>query len=235
MFGQWPSYCTAGSEAGESIIDRLALQACQMVAGAFFRRKVVGQENMPVHGPALLVANHVTFLDGFLIGACLPRLVRFLVWKPYFNIQPLQWVFIRIHAIPVGTDDLSEVLEAIRGARSALREGHIVCIFAEGSMTRTGQLLPFKRGLEKIVEGLDVPIVPMHLDGLWGSPFSLAGARIASKIARQLRSQVTISVGARMPSASTADEVRQAIQDLERAVRRAQDSGPFSSSEICHD
>src|SRR5579862_9833165 len=144
MFGHWPSYSRAGSETGESIIDRLARLGCQMVAGVFFRPKVVGRKNMPAQGPALLVANHVTFLDGFLIGACLPRLVRFLVWKPYFKIQPLHWVFRHIHAIPVGTDDLSEVLEAIRGARSALREGHIVCIFAEGSITRTGQLLPFK-------------------------------------------------------------------------------------------
>jgi acyl-[acyl-carrier-protein]-phospholipid O-acyltransferase/long-chain-fatty-acid--[acyl-carrier-protein] ligase len=235
MFGGWRSRRSADSETEESIIDRLARLACQMVAGVFFRDKIVGQENVPVRGPALLVANHVTFLDGFLIGACLPRLVRFLVWKPYFKIQPLEWFFRRIHAIPVGTDTRSEVLDAIRGARNALREGHTVCIFAEGSITRTGELLPFKRGLEKIVEGLDVPIVPMHLDGLWGSPFSLAGGRIALKMASQLRAPVTISFGAWMPPASTADQVRQAIQDLGRAGRRAKESRPFSSSEVSHD
>jgi acyl-[acyl-carrier-protein]-phospholipid O-acyltransferase / long-chain-fatty-acid--[acyl-carrier-protein] ligase len=235
MFGRWSSRRSAGSEMEEGIIDRLARLACQMVAGAFFREQIVGQENVPVRGPALLVANHVTFLDGLLIGACLPRMVRFLVWKPYFTIQPLEWVFRRIRAIPVGTDNLSEVLDAIRGARKALREGHTVCIFAEGSITRTGELLPFKRGLEKIVEGLDVPIVPMHLDGLWGSPFSLAGGRIAGKMASQLRAPVTISFGPWMPPASTADQVRQAIQDLERAGRRAKESQPFSSSEVCHD
>lgn len=215
------------------MVDRFARLVCQTVAGAFFRKQIVGQKHVPVRGPALLVANHVTFLDGFLIGACLPRMVRFLVWKPYFTIQPLEWVFRRIRAIPVGTDDLSEVLDAIRSARKALQEGHTVCIFAEGSITRTGELLPFKRGLEKIVEGLDVPIVPLHLDGLWGSPFSLAGGRIAAKMATRLRAPATISFGAWMPPASTADQVRQAIQDLERTGRR--ESQPFSSSEVCHD
>lgn len=235
MSWQRPSYSPAGSATGESLIDRLARLGCQMVAWVFFRPKLVGQKNMPVQGPALLVANHVTFLDGFLIGACLPRLVRFLVWKPYFKLQPLHLVFRHIHAIPVGTDDLSEVLETIRGARSALREGHIVCIFAEGSITRTGQLLPFKRGLEKIVEGLDVPIVPMHLDGLWGSPFSFADGRMAWKMASQLRPAVTISFGPWMPPSSTADQVRQAIQDLEHAGRGQKVSRAFSSSEVCHD
>jgi acyl-[acyl-carrier-protein]-phospholipid O-acyltransferase/long-chain-fatty-acid--[acyl-carrier-protein] ligase len=231
----WSWRRAAGSEMEDSIIDRFARLVCQMVAGAFFRKQIIGQKYVPVRGPALLVANHVTILDGFLIGACLPRMVRFLVWKPYFTIQPLEWVFRRIRAIPVGTDDLSEVLDAIRSARNALRDGHTVCIFAEGSITRTGELLPFKRGLEKIVEGLDVPIVPMHLDGLWGSPFSLAGGRIAGQMAGQLRAPVTISFGPWMPPASTADQVRQAIQDLERAGRRAKESQPFSSSEVCHD
>ena len=221
--------------AEESRIDRCARLGCQMVAAVFFRKKIVGQQNAPAQGPALLVANHVTFLDGFLIAACLPRMVRFLVWKPYFKIQPFEWCFRRIRAIPVGTDTRSEVLGAIRDARKALTEGHTVCIFAEGSITPTGELLPFKRGLEKIVEGLDVPIVPMHLEGLWGSLFSLAGGRMAWKWASQWRAPVTVSFGAWMPSESTADQVRQAIQDLGCTERGTQESGRFSSSEICPD
>jgi len=207
------------------MIDRLARFGCQVVAGVFFRAKIVGSENVPVVGPALLVANHVTFLDGFLIAACVPRMIRFLIWKPYFEIQLLGWFFRRIRAIPVGSDTRSEVLDAIRDARSALVESHIVCIFAEGGITRTGELLPFKRGLEKIVEGLDVPIVPMHLEGLWGSFFSFKGERLAWKVGRLLRFPVTVSFGSWLTPSSTADQVRRAIQDL----------GQFSSSAVCQE
>ena len=92
--------------------------------------------------------------------------------------------------------------------------GHMVCVFAEGSISRTGNLLPFKRGLEKIVDGLDVPIIPVHLDRLWGSIFSFESGRFLWKWPKRIPYPVTVSFGKPMPSTSDAHAVRQALLEL---------------------
>jgi acyl-[acyl-carrier-protein]-phospholipid O-acyltransferase / long-chain-fatty-acid--[acyl-carrier-protein] ligase len=89
-----------------------------------------------------------------------------------------------------------------------------VCIFPEGQMTRTGQLLPFRRGMERIIKGVDVPIVPVNLDGVWGSIFSFAGGRFLWKLPRHLPYPIRVTFGAPLPGASTSYQTRQAVQDL---------------------
>src|SRR4029077_12805767 len=106
---------------------------------------------------------------------------RFMVWKPFYEMNVLHWFFKLAKAIPVGTGGARDVVASIRAARKELEEGHMVCIFAEGAISRTGNLLPFRRGLEKIVDGLDVPVIPVHLDRLWGSIFSFDGGRFLWK------------------------------------------------------
>jgi acyl-[acyl-carrier-protein]-phospholipid O-acyltransferase / long-chain-fatty-acid--[acyl-carrier-protein] ligase len=161
----------------------------------------------------LLVSNHLTHLDGFLIGACVEPAVRFIVWKPYYDHKLLTWGFRLAKAIPIRTSPHSGA-QAIQRARAELARGHVVCIFAEGSISRTGNLLPFQRGLEAIVRGLDVPVIPVHLDGLWESVFSFKGGRFFWKRPRTLRQPVVISFGAPMPPASPAYAVRQAVWQL---------------------
>ena len=177
-----------------------------------FRISIVGQENVPFRGPALLVSNHMSHVDGFLVGACVQRFIRFMVWKPYYEMKALHWFFRKTHAIPVGGG--RDAVEAIRAARQELAAGHVVCIFAEGAISRTGNILPFKRGMEKIMDGLDVPIIPVHLDRLWGSIFSFERGRFFWKWPRRIPYPVTVSFGNPMPTNSTAQEVRQAIQEL---------------------
>ncbi|MDR3700692.1 MAG: acyl-[ACP]--phospholipid O-acyltransferase [Candidatus Sulfopaludibacter sp.] len=179
-----------------------------------FRIRILGQENVPFRGPALLVSNHMSHVDGFLIGACVQRFIRFMVWKPYYQMKPLHWFLRKTHAIPVGTGNPREAVEAIRAARRELEAGHVVCIFAEGAISRTGNMLPFKRGLERIVAGLNVPVIPVHLDRLWGSIFSFEGGRFFWKWPKRIPYPVTVSFGAPMPSTVSAHDVRQAIQEL---------------------
>jgi len=185
----------------------------RLVVRPLFRVRILGGENIPIHGPALLVSNHLTYLDGFLIGACLEPVVRFLVWKPYYDHKLLTWGFRLAKAIPIWTRPHSAA-QAIQRARAELARGHVICIFAEGSISRTGDLLPFQRGLEAIVRGLDVPVIPVRLDGLWESVFSFRGGRFLWKRPRTLRHPVAISFGAPMAPSSTANEVRQAVQQL---------------------
>jgi acyl-[acyl-carrier-protein]-phospholipid O-acyltransferase/long-chain-fatty-acid--[acyl-carrier-protein] ligase len=182
------------------------------VTHTIFRIRIVGQENVPFRGPALLVSNHMSHVDGFLVGACVQRFIRFMVWKPYYELKALNWFFRKTKAIPVGGG--RDAVRAIQAARTELAAGHVVCIFAEGAISRTGNILPFKRGMEKIVEGTDVPIIPVHLDRLWGSIFSFERGRFFWKWPKRIPYPVTVSFGNPMPANSTAHAVRQAIQEL---------------------
>src|SRR5262249_54021447 len=106
-------------------------------------------------------------------------------------------------------------LQSLREATNAIRSGEVVCIFAEGQITRIGQLLPFRRGFERIMKGVDAPIVPVNLDGVWGSIFSFERGRFLWKWPRSIPYPVTVSFGKPMPATSTPFEVRQAVQELQ--------------------
>jgi acyl-[acyl-carrier-protein]-phospholipid O-acyltransferase/long-chain-fatty-acid--[acyl-carrier-protein] ligase len=185
-----------------------------MATHTIFRIRIVGQENVPFRGPALLVANHISHVDGFLIGASVQRFIRFLVWRPFYEMKLLGWLFRLTGAIPVGTRSPREAIETIRRARRELANGEVVCIFAEGAISRTGNLLPFKSGLEKIAAGSNAPIVPVHLDRLWGSIFSFEGGKFFWKWPKRIPYPVTVSFGRPLPSTATAQQVRQAILEL---------------------
>lgn len=179
-----------------------------------YKIRIEGAKNVPRTGPALIVANHTSMADGLLVQACIQRFVRFMVYKPIYQAPLLNWMFRQGHSIPVSAKP-RDAAEAIEIARAELKAGHVVCIFAEGGITRTGNLLKFRRGMEKIMEGLDdVPIVPVHLDGLWGSIFSFRGGKLRPKLPELLPYPVTITFGAGLPSASSSDFVRQKVQEL---------------------
>jgi acyl-[acyl-carrier-protein]-phospholipid O-acyltransferase / long-chain-fatty-acid--[acyl-carrier-protein] ligase len=183
-----------------------------LLTHTIYRIRIVGQEHVPSRGPALLVCNHLSHVDGFLVGSCIQRFVRFLVYKPYFD----HWAFNRLltfmKAIPVGSG--RDALASIDHARRELQNGHVVCIFAEGSISRTGNMLPLKRGFERIVDGLDAPVIPVYLDRVWGSIFSFKGGRFFWKWPVRVPYPVTVAFGQPMPSTTTAAEARMALQTL---------------------
>ncbi|HIJ64665.1 MAG TPA: MFS transporter [Candidatus Hydrogenedentes bacterium] len=182
---------------------------------SIYRLKVFGAENIPEKGGALLIANHTSFIDAFVITASTDRLVRFVMFQGMYDlpwIKPFAKLF---GAIPVAaTNSPRELLESLKTATKAVESGEIVCIFAEGQITRTGQILPFRKGFERIMKGLDAPIIPVHLDRLWGSIFSFAGGKFFWKAPRRIPYPVTVSYGRPMASTAKAFEVRNAIQEL---------------------
>jgi acyl-[acyl-carrier-protein]-phospholipid O-acyltransferase/long-chain-fatty-acid--[acyl-carrier-protein] ligase len=186
-----------------------------LLTHTIYRIRVVGEQNIPLHGPALLVSNHVSFVDALLIGASLPRFVHFMLHREYYDIKSLTWFFRMMRAIPVSATNRREIVESLKRARNELEKGNIVCIFAEGAISRTGRVLPFKRGFEKIVERTNVPIVPVHLDQIWGSIFSFKDGKFFWKWPKKSPYPVTVSFGAPLPPTATALEVRNAVLELE--------------------
>lgn len=192
-----------------------------MLTHTVYRIRIVGQQHVPLRGPALLVANHVSFVDGLLVGACIQRFVRFIVHRGYYEHKLLHGFFRLARAIPIAGGHAQAVHASLEQARQALCAGHVVCIFAEGAISRTGNLLPFKRGFERIADGLDVPIIPVHLDRVWGSIFSFKNfenSRLGKWWPRRLPYPVTVSFGPPLPPTATAVQVRQQVMELASAA-----------------
>lgn len=180
-----------------------------------YRLRIVGRDNIPEKGGALFVCNHVSLVDALLLIGSTDRHIRFLMFKDIYE-HPVVRPFARaMRAIPISSQQRPrELIKSLQAAREAILRRETVCIFAEGQITRIGQLLPFRRGLEKIIEATNAPILPVHLDGVWGSVFSFEHGRFLGKLPRKIPYPVTVSYGAPLPSTAAAFDVRQAVQEL---------------------
>ena len=186
------------------------------VTHTVYRVKVVGRDRFPAKGGALLVCNHMSFVDALLLIASTDRPIRFLIYKGIYESPFVRPFAKMLKAIPISSEQRPrEMIRSLRTASDALRDGEIVCIFAEGQITRTGQLLPFRRGLERIMKGVDAPIIPVNLDGVWGSVFSFERGRFLWKVPRRFPYPVTVSFGQPMPPTTPATVLRSAVQELQ--------------------
>ncbi|MCU1305510.1 MAG: AMP-dependent synthetase and ligase [Acidobacteriaceae bacterium] len=188
-----------------------------------YRIRIEGRENIPAKGGALFVSNHLSFVDALLLAASTERNVRFIMFQDIYD-YPLIKPFAKLmKAIPISSNlRPRDMIRSLRIASDSIREGRVVCIFAEGQITRIGRLLPFRRGMERIMKGVDAPIIPVHLDGVWGSMFSFERGRFFWKAPRRIPFPVTVSFGKPLPPTATAVEVRQAVQQLETEAFRHQ-------------
>jgi acyl-[acyl-carrier-protein]-phospholipid O-acyltransferase/long-chain-fatty-acid--[acyl-carrier-protein] ligase len=185
---------------------------CVMVT--LFRVRVTGREHIPRTGGALLVANHMSYADAVLVGQCTPRIPRFLMWRPIFNTPGVRFFFEVLHAIPISAESPKSMIQALRQARAVIESGELVAIFPEGSITRSGEIEPFQRGFERIVEGLGTPIIPMHVTGLWGHPLSLKGGKVFGCWEKVFRPVVTITIGEPVYGPVSPAGLREIVLDL---------------------
>ncbi len=189
---------------------------CWLLAHVFYRLRIVHQERIPREGAAVLVANHVTFIDWLIISASSQRPIRFVMHYEFLQIPLTGRLFRDAKVIPIaGAKENPEVLEAAFGLiAQALAEGELVCIFPEGKLTRDGEMNQFRRGIERIIATTPVPVLPMSLNGLWGSLFSRQ-ERAKKPFLGKLWSRITLRVGSVLPPAEiSAERLEQEVKAL---------------------
>ena len=187
-----------------------------ILARIFYRIRVIGVDNVPVEGPALLVCNHVGWIDGPLLTATQQRRIRFVMSrKTYENSRVFRYCADLMQAILIHTDDPPrKIVAALKEAREALDDGWMVCIFPEGALSLSGQMNEFKSGFERIVRGTDYPIIPVYLGGAWGSIFSYFYGKPFTRFPKMIPYPVSILFGKPLPSTATAEEVKREICEL---------------------
>ena len=180
-----------------------------------YRLHVMHSEHIPQKGGALLISNHVSFLDGLFLMAATDRPIRFIVEQHYYQKIWFNPFLRAMRAIPISSDQGPRiVLRAMKQAGQALDDGELVCLFAEGQITRNGLLLPFRRGLERLIRGRRGLVIPVVLDRVWGSLFSRSQGRFLWKLPRRIPYRVTLCVGEPLPTSVSVHQVRQAVHEL---------------------
>jgi 1-acyl-sn-glycerol-3-phosphate acyltransferase len=185
-----------------------------LLVNVMYRIDKRGTEHLPSDGAAVVVANHVSFVDALVLMAMSPRPIRFVMDLGIFRIPGLSWLFRQAKAIPITSakKDPALVERAFARVSDELRDGQLVCIFPEGRITDSGELYPFRPGITRILENDPVPVVPCALQGLWGSFFSRMGGRAMTRpFRRGLRSRIGINVAAPVPPAQASPAALQEV------------------------
>ncbi|MBU6489785.1 MAG: MFS transporter [Burkholderiales bacterium] len=194
-----------------------------LLVHTFYRIRLVHAERIPEEGAAVLVCNHVSYVDAVVIMAESPRPIRFVMDHRIFRTPFAGWLFRHGKAIPIAPahEDAAMLDRAYDACAAALAEGELVCIFPEGKLTRDGEINPFRQGVTRIVARTPVPVIPVALRGLWGSVFSRhADARWPRPIKKGMMSRLTLAVGEPLPpEAATPETLQRIVADL-RGARR---------------
>ncbi|HKP96699.1 MAG TPA: MFS transporter [Fibrobacteria bacterium] len=187
-----------------------------ILAGTIYRLRYSGRDSVPHEGAAVIVCNHVSFIDWFVITAACRRPVHFVMDNAMFRNPMLGWLFRLSKAIPIASakEDPAVKEKAFELISGRLRAGNLVCIFPEGKITHDGSMNPFRPGVERILARDAVPVVPMALGGLWGSFFSRKGGKAMASVPRPSRRVISVAIGYPMPASASAGALEAEVRRL---------------------
>jgi 1-acyl-sn-glycerol-3-phosphate acyltransferase len=192
-----------------------------LLISVLYRVRVDGLERVPDEGAALLICNHVSFMDALIIMGSVRRPVRFVMYHKIFQVPVLSFVFRAAKAIPIagGRENPKLLACAFDAIDAALAAGELVCVFPEGGLTLDGDIAPFRPGVEKILARRPVPVLPLALRGLWRSMWSRRDSRIGrARLPRRFRARIELAVGPALDgAASTAAQMETAVRALRGA------------------
>ena len=176
--------------------------------------------HLPEKGGALLVCNHVSYMDALLLSAICPRLIRFVMEEEYANLPPLRRFLKRAGVIPISANNRQSIVKAFNDVEQALSEGHLVCIVPEGHLTSDGEIAPFMRGMDIILKRSPVKVVPIALKGMWGSYFSRHKGVACQGLPSRFWSKIEIEVGEPIsPEKVTSEKTAKAVAQLRGSWR----------------
>ncbi|WP_159016592.1 MFS transporter [Cognatiluteimonas profundi] len=190
-----------------TLVPEFLMRLCSwLLVNTLYRLRVDGIENIPDEGPALIVCNHVSYMDALILGGSIPRPVRFVMHYRIFDIPVLRWIFRTARAIPIAgaREDPTLMQRAFADIEAALDAGELVGIFPEGRLTSDGGIAAFKSGIERILAARPVPVVPMALRGMWASMWSRRDTRLGRlRAPRRIRAHVDVVAGAALDGAAS--------------------------------
>ncbi len=189
-----------------------------IMINVFYRIRTSGAENIPIEGPAVVVCNHISFVDALLLGGSIRRPVRFVMYYKIFETPLLRSIFKTAKAIPIASAKENEELlnEAFEKIDAELAAGNVVGIFPEGAITNDGEIQPFRNGIEKIIQRRPVPVVPIAIGGIWGSWFSRIKDAGIRRIPGRLFAKVNVRIGEQVPASQVT---AQGMEMLVRTLR----------------
>jgi len=186
-----------------------------MLTHTMYRVTHKNLHNLPQKSGALLVCNHVSYMDALLLSAVCPRLIRFVMEEDYANLPPLRRFLNRAGVIPISATNRRSIMRAFNEVEQALAEGHIVCIFPEGKLTSDGEMNDFLRGMDLILKRSPVPVIPVALKGMWGSYFSRYKGSACKGLPSRFWSKIEIEVGTPVDSnLASTESMHQKVSEL---------------------
>lgn len=186
-----------------------------MLTHTIYRVKHKNLHHLPESGGALIVCNHVSYMDALLLSAVCPRLIRFVMEEDYANLTPIRGFLRRTGVIPISASNRNSIRRAFNDVEQALAEGDIVCIFPEGKLTSDGEIQEFMRGIDIILRRSPVPVIPVALKGLWGSYFSRCKGSACKGLPTRFWSKLEIEAGSPVqPNDATAQLMFEKVREL---------------------
>ena len=186
-----------------------------VITQIIYRIKHKNLHHLPEQGGALIVCNHVSYMDALLLSAACPRLIRFVMEEEYANLPLLRRFLKKAGVIPISASNHSSIRDAFREIEQALQQGELVCVFPEGRLTSTGDINEFMRGMDIILKSSPVPVVPIALKGLWGSFFSRYNGKACSGLPYRFWSRLAIDAGpAVSPDNATPEKMYSEVTKL---------------------